>query len=383
MKSIHSTETKGITGSTRSHIISRLHKATVYADNLLLLLTDQLHTGATNIDVLEARAYAASLTGAVEFEKQGWEACVKSYSEARILYSALATAAKSDTFKDLLSGMIDPSIRYGAYQMRMPRTVAIPAIARKFFPRSDPQLVAQVEKLDPDILQEQTAKAKAESPELGAVPRTITWRSRQVDLEDAAIATALASVQSAASQLSMALSSDLAVQLKDKATAYDDVLIASQDAVDATKHAIDELVGEGVGQGDKRMQSLQITRTAVSYEMISWRIGRNRVLIGQRDGAMVENTVLDPQKWKDGKFALAKEEGTGRRLAQFREKAVLYDAILQSLDSIKELPGIAADSAFLEELEAKYSYFQALKYIALRLNTHLAMMLILKIGAWQ
>jgi signal recognition particle subunit SRP68 len=31
------------------------------------------------------------------------------------------------------------------------------------------------------------------------------------------------------------------------------------------------------------------------------------------------------------------------------------------LDSIKDLPGIAADEALQEELKAKYNYFSALK----------------------
>jgi len=35
--------------------------------------------------------------------------------------------------------------------------------------------------------------------------------------------------------------------------------------------------------------------------------------------------------------------------------------IVQSLDSVKELPGVAADGAFLKELRGKRSYFQALK----------------------
>lgn len=357
MRDVHSAEKKGITGSTRSHIISRLHKATIYANELFKLLTDQTQTGATIEDVLEARAYAASLTGAMEFEKQSWEACVKSYSEARIIYSALATSTKSDIFKDLLEDPIDQSIRYGAYQMRMPRSVAVPVIARKYFPRSDTELVSQVEKLDPDVLNDQATRTKSAAAESGDTPKTITWRSRTVDLEDAAIATALASVNSAASRLSETLAS--VTVTKDRASAYDDILIASQDAVDATKHAIDELVSEGVGQGDRRMQSLQITRTAVSYDMVSWRIGRNRVLVGERDGAVVDTPVAKQSKKKDIKPV--KDEGTGRKLAHFREKAVLYDSILQSLDSIKELPGVAADSAFLEELEAKYGYFSALK----------------------
>jgi len=359
MREVHSTEKKGITGSTRSHIISRLHKATIYANDLYRLLTDQSTTGATIEDVLEARAYAASLTGAMEFEKQSWEPCVKSYSEARVIYSALAISTKSDIFKDLLADPVDPSIRYGAYQMRMPRTVAIPTIARKFFPRLDTELVSKVEALDPDVLNDQPTRAKTETAETGAVPKTITWRSRMVDLEDAAIATALASVNSAATRLSDTLASVTAAQAKDRAAAYDDILISSQDAVDATKYAIDELVGEGVGQGDKRVQSLQITRTAVSYDLVSWRIGRNRVLVGERDGAIVESPVLHQSKKKNQKPV--KEEGIGRKLSHLREKAVLYDSILQSLDSIKELPGVAADSAFLEELGAKYAYFSALK----------------------
>ena len=243
--------------------------------------------------------------------------------------------------------------------MRMPRTIAVPVIARKFFPRDDTELVSQVKKLDADVLNDLPTKSKAATAESGAAPKTITWRSRTVDLEDAAIATALASVNSAASRLSETLASATATQSKERASAYDDILIASQDAVDATKHAIDELAGEGVGQGDRRMQSLQITRTAVSYDMVSWRIGRNRVLVGERDGAVVDSPVVKQSKKKDVKPV--KEEGTGRKLAHFREKAVLYDSILQSLDSIKELPGVAADSAFLDELDAKYGYFSALK----------------------
>ena len=356
MREVHSTEKKGITGSTRSHIISRLHKATTYANELFDLLNDQTQTGATIEDVLEARAYAAALTGAMEFERQSWEACVKSYSEARIIYSALATSTKTDIFKDLLEDPIDQSIRYGAYQMRMPRTIAVPTIAKKYFPRSDTDLAEQVEKLDPDVLNDQPTNTRT-TAKSGDAPKTITWRSKTVDLEDAAIATALASVNSAAIRLSEMLVS--VTVIKDRASSYDDILIASQDAVDATKHAIDELVSEGVGQGDRRMQSLQITRTAVSYDMVSWRIGRNRVLVGERDGAMADKPVVKQSKNADHK--LAKEEGAGRMLAHLRERDVLYDSILQSLDSVKELPGVAADSAFLEELEARYGYFSALK----------------------
>jgi signal recognition particle subunit SRP68 len=359
MRETHASEKKGVTGSTRSHIISRLHKATIYAKNLCGLLNDQASSGATLNDILEARAYAASLTGSMAFEKQSWDACVRSYSEARIIYCVLAVSIKSDIFKGLLEDPIDQSIRYGAYQLSIPRTVAVPSIAKKFFPRSESDLVSWVERLDPDALSEQPTRAQTTTTGSGAIPKSINWRSRTVELEDATIATALASVNSATSKLSDALASVTTTWPKEQATAYDDILIASQDAVDATKHAIDELVAEGVGQGDKRIQSLQITRTAASYEMVSWRIGRNRVLVGEHDGAMAEISVLDPSRNKGA--SLVKQEGIGRKLTLLREKSVLYDSILQSLDSIMELPGVAADSKFVEELDAKYAYFSALK----------------------
>lgn len=364
MKSAHSTDTKGITGSARSHIISRLHKAAKTIEDLLKTLQEQEVTKATATDILETRAYATSLAGAEEFEKQSWEACVKSYSVAWVIYSALATSTKSDTFKDLLSSTIEPSIRYGAYQTRIPRTVAVSAIARKYFPGADTELVSTIEKLDSGILKD-SSKSKIDLSESDTASRTITWRSRTVELEDASIAVALTSVTAATKTLSESLSSTSVEHPKERAAAYDEILIASQDAVDATKHAIDELVTEGAGQGDQRVQSLQITRTAISYDMISWRIGRNRVLTGPKDGALPDSgTVARPRRSKRAKVGKAeKEEGTGRKLARLREKVVLYDSTLQSLDSIKELPGVAADTKFLREIEAKYNYFRALKYV--------------------
>jgi signal recognition particle subunit SRP68 len=150
---------------------------------------------------------------------------------------------------------------------------------------------------------------------------------------------------------------------KDAAAAYDDILTATQDAVDATKHAIDELKGEGVQQSDRRMQSLQITRTAVTYEMISWRIGRNRVLMGEQDGATQDTALLSKRQLKRAQKQTEnrKEEAPGRRIARLKEKVVLYDGTLQSLESVQELPGVAADEELSAQLEATSNYFEALK----------------------
>lgn len=154
---------------------------------------------------------------------------------------------------------------------------------------------------------------------------------------------------------------------KDRANAYDDILIASQDAVDATHRAIQELEKEGVDEGDVRMQDLRVTNLAVNYDLISWRIGRNRVLIGADDGlTFPPNPPQKPRRpRKDGKEWTEREEPTGRKLARLRERIALFDAILQSIDSIKDLRGAVRDTGFMSELDGQRTYFQALKCLNL------------------
>jgi signal recognition particle subunit SRP68 len=363
MKAAHSADTKGISGKTRSHIVSRLDKGAKVASQLADTLAQSSVSGASKTDVLEARAYASLLMGAAQFEKQSWESCLRSYSVARIIYNALSTSAKADIFKDLLSETIDPSIRYAAYQLKIPRTQPIPTIAQRAFPRSDSGLVESIKQLNPTVLESGDADAKAGVTGPDGAPSTITWRRREVKIEDAAIAVAWGAVGAAKSRLVEKLSSSTALLPKDMAAAYDDILTTTQDAVDATKHAIDELKGEGVPQSDLRMQSLQITRTAVNYEMISWRIGRNRVLMGRQDGAHQDSALLTKRQLKrtQEETDKRKEEAPGRRIAKLKEKVVLYDGTLQSLESVQELPGVAADEELSCQIEATLNYFEALK----------------------
>jgi signal recognition particle subunit SRP68 len=171
MKASHSEDNadKNITGSTRQHIVSRLHKATQTARQMVDLVSDTAASKASETDVLEARAYAYALAGAEEFEKQAegvkgstatpqrWTPCLTNFSAARVIYSSLLKATKKDLFKDVLAGTTDPSIRYAAYQSRIPRTVGVPTVANKHFPRDDEKLVQAVERLDPSALQEEEA----------------------------------------------------------------------------------------------------------------------------------------------------------------------------------------------------------------------------------
>ncbi|GAO18193.1 hypothetical protein UVI_02036940 [Ustilaginoidea virens] len=361
---------KDIAGRARSHIVSRLTKAAKTAE----VLVDALSTsasGASIVDVLEAKSYASLMRGAMFFEKKNWELCLENYAVARIVYSALASLGQGDLFKDLLSETIDPSIRYAAYQLKTPRSVPIASIAKNSFPRSDASLVREIDRIDSSILA-QGGDSSASGGNADNTPRTITWRSREVQIEDARISLAWASVQTAKTRLADNIAQSTDQQPHKLAAHYDEVLMATQDAVDAAKQSIDELKAEGVAQSDARMQRLQITRTAVNYEMISWRIGRNRVLTGQHDGAPEEYTQLRRKKAKatasgdaDAQQNKARELPPSKKLAKLKEKVALYDGTLQNLESVKELPGVAADESLATSICGCAKYFEALKCLSI------------------
>ncbi|PHH76773.1 hypothetical protein CDD80_1223 [Ophiocordyceps camponoti-rufipedis] len=363
---------KKIPRRSRSHIVSRLQRAVGAAQKLAEILS----SAAPVRDVLEAKAYAALLQGAMQFEKRAWQPCLQSYAVARSSYTALAATGNAELFKDLLSETIDPYIRYAAYQLKTPRTVPIPAIVAKAFPWNDTALVDAINQVDSTVL----AGAKAASGSDSSVaqdntPKTLTWRSRQVQIEDAQISQAWASVLAAKSRLADDLARATDWEPRKVAAAYDELLTATQDAVDAAKQAIDELKAEGVAQSDTRMQSLLIARTAVNYEMISWRIGRNRVLTGPQDGAPDEHDDAARRRKSKAAPSDAKKHRPlplSKNLARLREKVALYDGTLQSLQSIKDLPGVAADELLAAKLSALENYFQSLRHLSVARSHSLA-----------
>lgn len=359
MKSTHSAESdKAITGSTRTHILSRIQKARKAATGLVHILADSTSSVSSNV-LLEAQAYQSMLSGALEFESRKWATCLRDYSACHIIYRALSeseNSSQNEMFQELLSSTIEPSIRYAAYQQKLPRTMPISSIVVQYAPRNAESIQA-VLKLDPNALTDKTSEAKTETGQKAELPKTITWRSRTVPLEDASIAQALAAVQDAETKLAQFFSSGARISSKEQVVAYDEVLAPSQDAVDATKTAIDELTADGVSPADKRLQALQVTRTALNYALIGWRVGRNRALCGSSDGVSLEPEDLPERK----KNKSRQETTTGSKMARLRERVVLYDSTIQSLDSVKELPGVAADQTLGQELDSRRAYFVALR----------------------
>ncbi|PHH54112.1 Signal recognition particle subunit SRP68 [Ceratocystis fimbriata CBS 114723] len=381
IKTQHATDTKGLTGKARTHIISRLHRASSFAQQVSAGLSAR--DGGLSTEVLEALAYSHMIQATEYFERHKWETALSHYAVTRCIYSALLVQTKSDTFKDLIFETLDPNIRYAAYQLKVPRTLPIDTIVRKYFPVANNEaLVAKITSIDASILNTSKASSTDADADMAGtdssadstdeIPKTISWRSREVPIEDGAIAQAWGRVQASKSALPTLISA--ALPPRDQAAAYDDILAATQDAVDATKQAIDELRGEGVPSSDPRMQALQITRTAVNYEMISWQIGRNRVLTGDADGANEDYSELSRRQLKKLRAAAStasstspdvKQEKEGRKLTKLKERVALYDGILRSLDQIRDLPGVAADESLASRLATFGAYFTSLKALAI------------------
>ena len=350
-------------GSTRRHVNSRLRRASFYAGHLVKILEERTTSGSTSRGIIEARAYYVAMTGDADFQNRRWEKCLQHYSEAYFIYSTLSKSSSfkdEELFRDLITTLIEPSIRYAAYQLKLARTTSIDKIVARYLP--DNKYVEETRQAYPDAVDEVNRNEKSHNVTVQESIQTITWRSRTVTLEDAATAQALAAVSAAEEKLSSFLSSHPELDLSAKASAYDEVLIRSQDAVDAIKTAIDELRSGGIPQGDRRMQTLQITKTAINFALVEWRVGRNRILCGSQDGAIFQDlTAKKPPKTKKKGNHRSNKESTPHKLTRLQERIVLFDSTLQSLDSLKELPGVAADQDFVRELQSKRAYFAALR----------------------
>lgn len=106
------------------------------------------------------------------------------------------------------------------------------------------------------------------------------------------------------------------------------------------------------------MQNLAVLRTKLKYDLLSWQIGRNRVLMGEKDGAVLED---GPSVKKNAANAEAPAIKESQQVKQLEKKVNLYNRTLQNLEVAKELPGVAADDHLAAEIDAVSKYFTSLK----------------------
>ncbi|KAL9114536.1 MAG: hypothetical protein Q9227_001617 [Pyrenula ochraceoflavens] len=320
-----------------------------------------------NLQKLEALAYRSMLSGALNFEKGQWEACLEEYSTSRLIYSALDTSQRGDVYKELVSTVVDPNIRYAAYKCNLSRSKAVQDIVLEALAPVDAELKANVESIDPEACKttaEIRAIHRSKEPSRQDIPSTITWSSRTLSLDDASIANAVAGAVLQEEKLeSMFKENGVETGIPGLISAYEEVIVARQEAVDATKTVIEELFTAEVETSDPRMQSLQAILTALSFALIEWQVGRNRILCGPTDGMDLSPQVPKTSKnqHKSGASQVLKQESSNKKNARIRQRVLKYDSTLQSIDSIEELKGVAGDAEFLNQIKGARVYYTSLK----------------------
>lgn len=363
MKAIRSTgsSSKGLVGSARRHVVSRYHKAVVHAQEVVSVLSEKKDRP---LDLLEARAYEASLSGAYHAEKHNWGSSLKSYAAAKLVYAVLASHQPQMTFvRDYVEATVVPGLRLAAHRRSVPTTTSLDIVAMQ---NVSAEIRSDIEAVYPDCLT-QGASSTSELAFLRGLPQEFTWQAHTVKIEDATISQALGAAYKAESDLRTWAASEAgkAASLDEKVEQYDRVIIESQNAVDAAKSVIDGLMEANVDQGDKRMQDLQVTRTGLTFGFASWRIGRNRVACGKEDGFDFDAAEIEGKDEKRSNItqngASSFSKSGSKLLDQLRKRLALYDGIIRDIDLVRDLPGISADSRNIADLEAKRRYFQALR----------------------
>ncbi|KAF2861645.1 hypothetical protein K470DRAFT_245138 [Piedraia hortae CBS 480.64] len=302
-------------GAARKQTISKLHKAASTAGEITHSVETSISVGER--DILEATAYKSLLKGMELFERRRWRECLTQFATARTAYSALSAAP------EIVENEIDPAVKYAAYAAGVGGSPS--TIAGEFFPSS---MRGAVQAVQPSYFD---TKERGE----GVEPlREVTWQGRRANVDDS-LGLLLAETEAAKE----GLKKKVGVVAED----FDPVLAASADAADAVKRAIEELEREGLDEGDSRMQSLRVVDLKVNYQLVSWRAGRNRVLLGEKDGL--------------GEVGGSRAQKVGR----YRTNSVLLDAIVQGIEGVKQFRGAMRDEEFVRELDAAIAYFRAVR----------------------
>jgi RNA-binding signal recognition particle 68 len=254
------------TGKRKHHTHRRLNKAVHYAEQLSSLLqTEGVHVDT--VSLLEARAYAASLGGQYAFESKRWEVAVRYYSISKVVLETLLSKADETTrliYREY-SALIDPGLRYCAYQLHLPNPADILALAITHLPR-DEVLLANITAVNSTILE--TTVDKGPSKDI----TSIQWRRRTALITNPEIAVQLAKLREVQAAFTARVATSPASAT---ANLMDEVLNAWAETEDTVKKVMEE----NVGMSQDKEQSLQVVLTYVSYQVICERVKRDLLLV--------------------------------------------------------------------------------------------------------
>ncbi|KAK9465088.1 hypothetical protein V1512DRAFT_266630 [Lipomyces arxii] len=349
----------GASGKKR-HVMARLKRAHKLVDILKsIVMSTEEPVQFLDYEKLGLLMYSELLSAAVSFEARNYEQvatnCATAYIGLSGLILSLATSDATDDdndmadlYRDLLTTTVEPSLKFSASQLSFSaRGETVVLLSRHYFPKTSP-VTGLVESIVKDKTEaRELLSGSKEAASVSTLLSEITWRSHTAQIKDATVAAAI--VASLDADKKFFAASTVATA----AAGFDPVLLAWQGVVDAVHESIVEATSAAVERGQERVQELYIVSTYANYNLISRRIARDNLLVTQLRSSLTkkQKKLSSPETAALNKSVISKVKGiTG-----------MYDAILQSVSQINELPGVAADEELTNALAAVQTFYQSLR----------------------
>ncbi|KAI8797162.1 signal recognition particle subunit SRP68 [Biomphalaria glabrata] len=317
----------------RFHMISKLKKAVVYAEELESIGNSVKCDARTK---LECQAYSAWIKGCLEFEEGKWESAMEYYTKAKTIYEKLANAF-SEEVQAVYQQRVDeiaPNLRYCAYNIG--DESALQDLQKMRIAAGGDQLSF---KLD-DLLSQTREKQAATLSE-------VTWRGRTVPVKVEAVRLFLLNMQDLNTELAAAESLDSRVSI------YESILKQCIDAQQALRDTLQEdQVFKAAVRGqpiEGKISNQHYLHSYLMYIRLTTTVDRNLLMIENLKQNLPENN---------------REEG--RKITKPQDLVRLYDIIIQNLNDIPNLHGIQEDATIVSEIETSVLGYKAFRsyYIA-------------------
>lgn len=312
----------------RFHLVNKLRKALVYAQQLKELCGSKICDARTK---LEAEAYVAWIQGTLNFELAKWKAAAESLKHAQVVYENLLNALPEEE-QTLYRAKVDeltPSLRYCAYN------IGDGASMNDLI-----EMRAQGVLSNLDSLISQTKSQSSESLQ------TTEWRGRKVTVRPEKVRLFLLSIQDLDKSIEKAKTIDSKIEI------IENVLFDCKDAISAVKDEIKQDPKLRQSDNGGPVSGIQYLLAYLSYIRLIRTLERNIYLVAQAKQSLDEE----------------KPSGEGKKVRP-QDLTRLYEIISSNVTELQQISGLEDDKDYQKEIEVLSLSFKAFRcyYIAVTL----------------
>ncbi|OWB70837.1 hypothetical protein B5S31_g518 [[Candida] boidinii] len=319
-------------------IISKYKKALSNAKKLLKVIDSQ----NTSDSLLEVYVYTAIIEGSLNIFRKNWKLSINAFSVARCglqyLYSKreLPTEFTKELYIELIDTIVDPGLKISSLRISNDRSVPeLLSFSRiHCHDESLPYLAPAIELIsskDPSFV-----TSSGDTSDGTEILKSIQWFEYEANLANEDLASKISS----AILQSKDLSKNSAISL------YDPSLASWQDALQIHTQDMARSKNE---DSEEDSQEKYIISTYINYKYLLLRI--------RRDVKILSNI--------ESKFISKKNISRASLLESYRDSIKVLDVIINSINEIKELSGVANIDDVISSFDSLSTFFHIQKIIAL------------------